>query len=218
MKAKMIIAAVACFMLAAVNPSNLKADKQDRNADLFSKINIKGPVELILTQGSLQSLSVEADSDLINKITTNVKSKTLYVEVSGKNLDKKGRKIVVYVTIPSIDEVKATNAAKVTLQTPIHNAEGVEISLSGAATMKGVTVNAKSLSVALDGASSTSLTVDVTELKMKAAGASELKITGKAQKISATANGASNIDAYEFTYDKADTSSSGAASIRLSKN
>ena len=45
-----------------------KGDTQTRHVASFSKISVSSGIDLYLTQGSTESVKVEADADLIDKI------------------------------------------------------------------------------------------------------------------------------------------------------
>ena len=53
--------------------------RQERSVSGFNALEISGAIEVNLTQGNKESLVIEADSDYIDKIVTEVQGKTLKI-------------------------------------------------------------------------------------------------------------------------------------------
>lgn len=92
--------------------------EENRSVESFSSIDIGGVLNVYLTQGDTESVTVEADENLLDLITTENRGSTLVVKLK-KGVDiKKAKEKNVYITLRSIDalevggvvNVKSTNA------------------------------------------------------------------------------------------------------------
>ncbi len=242
MKTRNIFFALACglFVLASVN-SYAEIKTQDRNTGSgFTKVSVSTAISLYLTQGNSTSVKVEADEEIIDQITTKVNEGKLVIKFDGSS-NKKNRNntgpMKVYVTMPSVEEISASAACSINLETPLTStgeidvklsaacsmskanitAKKVEVDINGASSMKNGIITADELDVEVSGASSASFDVKVTDLSVEASGASSVKLNGAAKMVEAEASGTSSIKAQDFKCEKSDVKSTGMSSIKLSK-
>ncbi|MCF6298009.1 MAG: DUF2807 domain-containing protein [Flavobacteriaceae bacterium] len=83
---------------------NRNVTTEDRGISNFSKIEIKGKVDVIITQENSQSISVETDENIHEAIKTNVINDVLIIKLTKKIIRKKTLKI--YIAIDEyIDEI-----------------------------------------------------------------------------------------------------------------
>ncbi|HBK70260.1 MAG TPA: hypothetical protein DDZ39_01155 [Flavobacteriaceae bacterium] len=127
------------FLITLVSiPLNLSAqDKlkgnkivttEDRYIDNFNKIEVNDKIDIILTQGMEQSVTIEADENLHVAILTEVRDSTLIISLTKRIVRKKALKI--YVVIDNyIDEITSNDKS--------------DISSSGTLKFNQLTINAK---------------------------------------------------------------------------
>jgi hypothetical protein len=113
------IAILLLFIILPLNISGqekLKGNKivvtEDRNISDFNKIEINDNIDVIITQRSDKSVSVETDENLQFAVLTEVKGEVLTIKLSKKIIKKKVLK--VYISIDDfIDEINTYNRADV---------------------------------------------------------------------------------------------------------
>ena len=108
-----LIKAVSCaaILTAAVaySASADDASEQVRALDTFTSIRNKGSFEVYVTVGDTQSVKVTADSDIIDKVETEVHGDTLHIELEHKNNWSGYRNIDVLrvdITVKSLEAVR----------------------------------------------------------------------------------------------------------------
>ena len=130
---------IAILLLLIILPLNISAQEklkgnkivvtEDRNISDFNKIEINDNIDVIITQASDKSVSVETDENLQFAVFTEVKGEVLTIKLSKKIIKKKVLK--VYISIDDfIDEISTYDRAKVrgdgtlNLDQIVINAEG----------------------------------------------------------------------------------------------
>ena len=111
--------ALAGMMLLTLTYSGVKAQtkgngnvtSQERQVSSFDAIKVGCAIHLILSQGDNQSVKVETDENLQNRITTKVTNGTLHLNC--ENI-KDPTKMNVYVTAVTLSSLDASGAAKLT--------------------------------------------------------------------------------------------------------
>jgi uncharacterized protein YxeA len=91
--------------------------KKERDAGSFTKIKVSTGIDVYLSQGSRESITVEADENLHKYILTEIRNGELnvYTEVGIRDAERKR----VHVTMPNITALRTTSAGDIIGQTPI---------------------------------------------------------------------------------------------------
>lgn len=88
----------------------------------FNRIVLRDWGKLVLTRGEARSVIVEADDEFLSEVSTVVEDRTLVLRVGRKWLDVikntlntslQRQKVSYYVTVPSLDGLEVTGAARV---------------------------------------------------------------------------------------------------------
>lgn len=143
----------ALLVLAGINKAC--AETQDRHLSGFKAIDVSGPYDVYITQGSAESVRVEAPSDVINRIKTEVSDGVLHIynkekwSWGGFNMFGSHHKMVVYVTARMLDHIGVSGSGDVKLRNTI-SANNLQIRVSGSGDLTGQ-VNAKNLETGLSG-------------------------------------------------------------------
>jgi hypothetical protein len=85
--------------------------KESRVLQTFNEIKIDGSVNLIAICGSAQKVELEADSNLISLIKTDVINKTLHV-YSDKNYSSKNKQ-VLYISIENLSKISLNGSSSI---------------------------------------------------------------------------------------------------------
>lgn len=168
--------------------------KETRKVGAFEKIDLGMAFHLFLTQGNKQSVSIEADDNILPYLETYVKDRTLYIKSKDDmGFDSKSP-MNVYVTLPVLRKIDASGAATIQSTTPWKTDE-LELELSAAVQLE--------------------LDINVTKLDADLSAASKTRLQGKAAFLKVEISGAAKFNGENLTVGKADIEISGAAQAEL---
>ncbi|MBC7399397.1 MAG: DUF2807 domain-containing protein [Mucilaginibacter sp.] len=153
--------------------TNVNAATEDRHLTGFNAVNVSGSFDVYITQGTTESVKVEAPSNIIKNILTEVKNGTLVIHTKDHfsfNSMFGNKKMVVYVTIKSCNAISLTGSGDVYFKEGIA-ANDLNLSITGSGDITGK-VTAKNLSSSVTGSG-------------------DLRITGRADnsKVNVTGSG-----------------------------
>jgi hypothetical protein len=144
---------------------------QTRQVTNFNSVEINFPVELTVVQGSVPSLTVEAEDNLLPQLATRVSGNTLYIENNQRDWAKRvnpTRTVKVAMTVKDLQQVDFPSAG--ILRIGKFQTDRMEISISGAGTVSLSDLTAKSLTVDLSGAGNITASGAVDNLKTDISG------------------------------------------------
>ncbi|RFZ82292.1 DUF2807 domain-containing protein [Mucilaginibacter terrenus] len=154
---KLILAAA----LVAVNGLAM-ANTEDRHLSGFNGVNVGGSFDVYITQGSTESVKVDAPSDIIGRIVTEVEGGTLKIYTKrdeNNNWSWHNKKVVVYVSIKDINNITLAGSGDVFFKEGIR-ANNLKIRLSGSGDITGK--------------------LDVSNLESSIAGSGDITVSGSA--------------------------------------
>lgn len=155
---------------------NRNVISQDRKAtDNFTGIEVSTGLDLYITQGSKNTITVEADENLHDIIITEVENGILKVYSEKSIWKAKSRKI--YVTIKTLASLKATSGSDIYGQDIIKTAE-ISISATSGADIR--------------------VSIDAQSIETSATSGAGIRISGIAVNHASSATSGSSIDAYEL--------------------
>jgi len=168
--------------------------KKDRKAGSFTGIKVSSGIDVLLTQGNNESITVEADENLHEHIRTEIKNDVLHVysDVTIRDAEMKR----VYVTMNEINSLQTTSAGDINGETPV-KASRLKLSTSSAGDIS-IEVNAK-------------------ELDVDISSAGDIRLSGEADILEADLSSAGNLNAFNLRVREADisVSSAGDADINV---
>jgi hypothetical protein len=211
--------ALAGMMLLTLTYSSVKAQtkgngnvtSQERQVSSFDAIKVGCAIHLFLSQGDKQSVKVEIDENLQDRITTKVTNGTL--QLSCENI-KDPTKMNIYVTAVNLNSLDASGAAKVTGETPIKSTETFGLYTSGAA-KTNLTIETGTFTNETSGAASNTLSLTAKDATTEVSGAGNLTIKGSADRHETEVSGAANLKAIEFVTNYTNAEVSGAANAKI---
>jgi len=184
---------------------------QEREAAYFNSVKVSTAIDLILTQGNNESISVEADDNLHEYIITEIKNNTLHIYTEANIRD--AREMNVYVTMKNIEEISATSAGDVVGKSVI-NSDALYLSTSSAGDID-LEVNVQKLTCKISSAGDMTLSGKTDELEADLSSAGDLNafdLTSRIARVSASSSGDANITVMEKLWARA--SSAGDISFR----
>lgn len=184
--------------------------KQDRELGSFESINVGCAINLILSEGAQQAVTVETDENLQDRIKTKVNNGELVLSCDNV---RNPSKMNVYVTAPSIRSIDANGAATVKGLTPL-NADKFSLNATGAAKVS-LEVNSASFYNEASGASKETLVLKTGQMKSEISGASEVTLSGTGTEHKTEVSGAAKLKAMEFVTDITAAEVSGVANASV---
>ncbi|ARV07830.1 DUF2807 domain-containing protein [Polaribacter sp. SA4-10] len=172
---------------------NRNVISQDRKAtDNFTGVKISTGLDLYISQGSKNTITVEADENLHDIIITEVENGILKI-YSEKGIWKaKSRKI--YVTVKTLTSLKATSGSDIYGQDIIKTAE-ISISATSGADIR--------------------VSIDAQSIETSATSGAGIRISGIAVNHASSATSGSSIDAYELKSRNAIAKATSGADINI---
>jgi len=192
------------------------ADTQDRHLTGFTSIQLSASYDVYISQGSTESVRVEAPGKAINKILTEVQGGTLKIYSKSQSgwgnwFSGDDGKMAVYVTVRDINGVFVSGSGNVYFKNGI-KANNLKIRVSGSGDVLGK-IDAKIFEVGISGSG-------------------DIKLSGKAEIVNASVSGSGDYsarglytlntairvsgsgDASVYATQKIDASVSGSGDIR----
>jgi hypothetical protein len=166
--------------------------KETRKVTSFDGIEVSGAFDIILKQGAIEEVILEADANLLPLIRTDVVGGTLRLET---------RKPINHVTV-----MRAYITVKDLKRIDVSGA--VDISTDGRITVPELSIDAS-------GASDSKLELAVQKLKLDCSGASKMRFSGYATDVNMDLSGASDIFGYDMLVENFDIEISGAGNAQI---
>lgn len=199
---KFILVALSALLFASCNYTvNLKSitgsgsvTKENRAVtDEFKSIEVSNTIDLVLEQSDKTEITVEADDNLINSITTRIENGVLIIECDYNSfIDIASKKVTV--KMPYIEELKASSASTVT---SINTLRGEELTLRASS------------------AANMNLDLEYDHVDAKASSASSVAMNGLSLDLTANASSGSDIEANNLLSNEITAAASSGASITV---
>ncbi|SDE40410.1 Putative auto-transporter adhesin, head GIN domain [Mucilaginibacter pineti] len=159
----------------------LQQTTQDRHLSGFNAVDLAGSFDVVIVQGSSESVKVEAPSDVIDRIITEVESGVLRIH-SKKNINGdwsfgNNRKMVIYVTAKDLNSIAVTGSGDIFFK-------------------EGITTN--SLKLKVTGSGDMLGRVTVKSLQSSIAGSGDIKLSGRADESTVSVVGSGDFTARDL--------------------
>ena len=186
----LVIVLLSCNVVGEQGNGNVI--RQERKVASFNAIDVSGAFDIYLSQGTAQSVIVEADENLMPLIKTVVQGNTLKIGNEKPIRDPKSLK--VYITVPDLKTIELSGAVNLHSQNKLtFNELGIEIS----------------------GATDTHLELAVQKLDISSSGGSEMRFSGMANKVNLDVSGAVDIHAFDLLTEVISLNISGAGEAEI---
>jgi hypothetical protein len=199
---KFLIISILCLGLSACSNAQFRNSIQgegpvvteERNASYFSGLNVSSGIDVSLKQGNNETITVEAEKNLLQYIKTEIRDNVLHVFVEPNINIRFNSTKKVYVTMKDIYSVKTSSAGDVTGLTPI-NTTNLKLTTSSAGDIK--------------------LEANATLIDVDISSAGNITLAGKSDILNADLSSAGDLEAYELKVKEADISVSSAGGARV---
>jgi hypothetical protein len=184
-----------CNVIGEIGSGNVI--RQERKVSSFNGIEVSGAFNVMLIQGTTNSVIVEADDNLMDIIRTEVKGSTLVID--NKSPIAHSKSLKVFITFTDLKSMDLSGA--------------VNFESQGKLTMPELIISSS-------GATDGKLEIDVQHLGIDCSGGSKLKLSGSAKDVGVDISGAVDLFAYDLLAEnyKLGISGAGKAEINVSKN
>jgi hypothetical protein len=166
---------------------NHNVTKEERTLGTFKGVKASAGVDVYLSQGDKEGVTVEADENLHEYIITEVRGSVLhvYTKVNIRDAEKER----VYVTMKDIQSVETSSAGDIIGETPVKT-DKLELSASSAGDIK--------------------LEIYADEVKLDISSSGDMTLKGETNTLDADLSSAGDLKAYDLKAKDADISVSSA--------
>lgn len=175
--------------------------KETREVSGFSGVALSGSMNVKISYGSSNSITVEGDENLLPYIETKVEDGVLQIKRMNKVREFKTRsKLMVYVSLTKVTELRVSGSGNITGNGDFSNEGKTTIAVSGSGNID-VEINS------------------FKETKIAISGSGNVTIKGKStNNIDANISGSGNIDCSDVACDDVFAHVSGSGSIKVYAN
>jgi hypothetical protein len=227
------------LLLLLVSGFTFAQTKETRNVGTFTKIGFRVPGKLILKQGSPQSVVLEGDKEILDKIETEVDGNRLTIgredKWSWKDWGRRDdKRITVYVTMSNIEgisvsgsgdlvgsgkfstgdlELKVSGSGSLDIEADAKGEVKADVSGSGDLSVKG---SCQSFDSGVSGSGKVNVAGTITGLAdISVSGSGKVVATGTAQQIKATISGSGKVLAADLEVSKCEVRISGSGDVEI---
>jgi hypothetical protein len=170
-----VILTVALVLLSACNFSiangSGKVISQQRQVSGFSKVSLSGIGQLIISQGSTESLTIDAEDNVLPQITTSVVGDTLHIDFKNDNFRDNvipTKPIIYHLAVKNLNSIQISGAGSVDATNL--TSDNLSVSSSGAGSIHLLAINAQSVTSEISGVGGVELSGKVTSQSINISG------------------------------------------------
>ncbi|UAB82915.1 DUF2807 domain-containing protein [Zunongwangia sp. SCSIO 43204] len=189
MKKSILAAVILCISITSANAQWWSSDKsikgngdvvtENRKTSDYDAVSLVGFMDVALVKGSEGNLTIEAESNLQEYITTEVKNGTLKISVEkGVNISPSRNKTI-----------------KVTV--PFEDLEGAYLTGSGDIWTEDK-ITARDFSLSVTGSGDMNIEIEADEIDGKVTGSGDIQLIGTASELDCNVTGSGDFDAYKL--------------------
>ncbi|NOU59441.1 head GIN domain-containing protein [Marinifilum caeruleilacunae] len=179
---------------------------QDREVGSFSAIASSSGIDVYLRQGDKESVTVEADENLLDIIVTRVKGDKLIIKT--EDPIRRAKKLDVYVTFVNVNEITVSSGSDLESSSML-KFETLDISVSSGADAK-LELQADDVTCSVSSGADANLSGTTNSFYGKASSGSDLRATDlKAKHCKAKASSGGDVSVYATESIEASASSGG---------
>ncbi|WP_321306707.1 head GIN domain-containing protein [Marinifilum fragile] len=185
---------------------NGNVKKQDREIGSFSAISSSSGIDVYLRQGDKESVTVEADENLLDLIVTRIKGDELIIKT--EDPIRRAKKLNVYVTFVKVNEISVSSGSDLE-SSHLLKFENLDISVSSGADAK-LELQAEDLTCSVSSGADANLSGTANSFYGKASSGSDLRAADlKAKICKAKASSGGDVSVYAIESIEASASSGG---------
>jgi len=170
-----------------------------RSTSDYDAIKLAGWMDFELVSGTEGTIILEGEENLLNYITTEVKSNSLIIKIENNiNLKPSGNK-TIKITVPfeDIDKVTLSGSGDVTSNT---------------------TINSKNFEARVSGSGDVTLDVQSSSVEGSVTGSGDLTLTGNTKNLNASVTGSGDFHGEKLQSDNTEAKVTGSGGIKVYSN
>jgi len=210
MWASLVVLAVgALSSFSGVRP---EAQRETRSVSAFTEVSLGGSAHVVLTQGSPQSVVVEANPQDLADFETVVKDSQLRLGYRNRmGNDRNHGSVTVYITAPSLTALRVGGSGRMEVDGAL-KADAMTLAVAGSGSLQVPQLTASSLETALSGSGDVTVGGKCPRHDVRISGSGNVKAHDlKAETCNARISGSG--DAHVYASQRAEASISGAGSM-----
>jgi hypothetical protein len=194
---KILLFTISLFcLMASAQKAKIRGDRNvvtdDRSFGYFTKLEVNNKIKLTLKQSKSTKLVIEADENLHELITTEVRDGTLHITATKNIWGASAKKI--HLSADFINEIKVSSGAEVYSENTFSSDKLVINASSGA---------------------HANMDLNVDDLRCEGSSGSEMKLSGEAVEFTVSTSSGSNIDAYRLSARSCNANATSGSNVRL---
>ena len=187
---------------------NGNVGSETRSLSSFNMIENEGAFDVYIIQDSVYEVTIEAESNLIASVRTEVQGSTLNIYTK-ENL-KTHYMIKLYIHTPDVNSVRLSGSGLIDLGNVF--TDNLEVVLSGSGDIRG-SVNADYTSVGINGSGTANMGLICNEVHTSISGSGDMYFSGQAETAYFNISGSGSIRAYEMQLENCYTDISGSGDM-----
>lgn len=193
----LLLFGTALLQTSTLLASGTGESRQTRQVSGFHGVSVSSGIDLYLTQKNTEEVVVEANSDDLEKIKTEVEGGILKIYIKEKswfNMDWNNDHRKVYVSFKTLDKLDASAGSDVKSQS-VFKLDKLDLNVSSGSDVK--------------------LELEANELSVDSSSGSDVELKGKVTFLDASTSSGSDIDAGELVSKKCRASTSSGADMKV---
>jgi hypothetical protein len=166
---------------------------ETRQLSAFSKLDLQGAADVILTQGGSESAKIVAENIPLEHIYTEIRNQTLFISLK-KHQRYENLKLKIYLTFRQLNTISSNGAFNITAES---------------------TIQANDFLVDFSGAGNMDLKINAKNLKLHSSGAGNMEVSGKADFQQIVLSGAGNVQAFDLMSKTSEVELNGVGNVEL---
>ncbi len=166
-----------------------------KNLDIddFKNLGLGISADVVLTQGSTQSVKIEAQQNIIDNIKTRVKGSTWSIGFHENASNYKD--ITIYITVPTLESISIGGSGNITSTNKFDNSREMDISIGGSGDV--------------------SIDLSARDVDISIGGSGKVALKGDGEDLDISIGGSGDVMAYNFPVNSCSVSSAGSGDIEL---
>jgi hypothetical protein len=206
MKIKLLIITVLCLSLQTSNAQwwsngtkvegNGKIETEKRSVGSYDEVNLSGFFDVILEKDTEGNLTVEAESNLLDYITTVVEKGALKISTKKGFSLRTSKRMQIKITVPFEDLDK--------------------VALSGSGDIVGKDlIKAKNFKAYISGSGDVSLTIEAKDIETALSGSGDITLSGTTDKLTAKVSGSGDVSCYDLKANDVEAKVNGSGDLEV---
>lgn len=189
---------ILCFVIVLLISFQTEAQKGvNQNITGFTALHVSSGIDVYLSQGTNESVEIDADEDIIDEVIIEKKNNTLIIKVDRSFMSwfTSSGSIKAYVKFKDLEEIQISG--------------GSDLRGEGALKFDKIRMNAS-------GGSDIKISLKANELNVQSSGGSDIELIGYSAYFEGSASGGSDIKGKDLETEVANISSSGGSDAHIS--